>query len=251
LALIVPRAGEAYLIDATPDLRDQLAMIQDSARAPRGAVDRDPLDGVLLTHAHIGHYSGLVFFGFEAIHTRELPVFCTPRMAAFLRSNGPWSQLVALGNIVLREVHDGAPFVLGREVEVTPVAVAHRDELSDTVGFLLRGPRARVLYVPDTDGWEAWPRPVREVLSGVDVAILDGTFYSAGEVPGRDPSSIPHPLIPATMDLLEPLVREGRLRVYLTHLNHTNPALDPDSSERARIESRGFRVLEEGQQFEL
>jgi pyrroloquinoline quinone biosynthesis protein B len=53
------------------------------------------------------------------------------------------------------------------------------------------------------------------------------------------------------MDLLEPLVKRGRLRVYFTHLNHSNPALDPGGEARKSIEARGFRVLEEGDELDL
>src|SRR5262249_31347002 len=107
------------------------------------------------------------------------------------------------------------------------------------------------LYVPDTDGWAAWPKPLTEILDGVDIALLDGTFYSAGELPGRKVASIGHPLIPETMDLLEPLVRKGRTRVFFTHLNHSNPALDPKSPERNAARRRGFEFAQEGQEFPL
>ena len=104
LAIVLPASREVYLVDATPDVRRQIDLLADVRDAPAGQVDRAPVDGVMLTHAHLGHYTGLAFFGFEAVHTSGLPVFCTPRMADYLRSNGPWSQLVAIGNLELREV---------------------------------------------------------------------------------------------------------------------------------------------------
>ena len=251
-----PAAAEVYLIDATPDVREQLDRLRDVRAAvagvrPSGRVDRSPVDGVLLTHAHIGHYLGLAFFGFEAVHTRGLPVFCTPAMAAYLRRNGPWSQLVEIGNVEPREVAPGESFELGAGVRATAVAVPHRDELSDTVGFLLQGPRRSLLYVPDTDAWEAWDPPLVERLRGVDVAILDGSFYSTDELPGRAVSSIGHPLVTRSMDLLEPLVRSGAVEVYFTHMNHSNPVLGPASAARREVEERGFHVLAEGQEIAL
>ncbi len=251
VAVLLPERGESYLIDATPDIREQLHALRDVGQHPTGRADRAPVSGVLLTHAHLGHYTGLAFFGFEALHTRQLPVWCTPRMAAYLRANGPWSQLVQLENVRLVEAPPGESFVLGETVTVTPLAVPHRDEYSDTVGFVLRGPRSSVLYVPDTDAWSRWSRPLVEVAREVDVAILDGTFYSADELPGRDPATIPHPLIPDTMERLGALVEAGRLRVFLTHLNHSNAALDPAAPERAAMEQRGFFVLAEGQELPL
>lgn len=251
LALELPRAGRVYLVDATPDLREQLDVLRDRHGAVESGVDRSPVDGVLLTHAHIGHYLGLAFFGFEAVHTRELPVFCSASLAAFLRTNGPWSRLVEIGNISLHELRPGEPLALGDGVSVTPFDVPHRREYSDTFGFLFEGPEARLLYVPDTDSWTSWEPPLRSRLEGIRVAILDGTFFSSDELPGRDVASIGHPLMRQTMELLEPLLPASGIEIHFTHLNHSNPALDPRGPERQEIEGRGFHVLAEGQAFPL
>lgn len=244
-------ARRVWLIDATPDLREQLDALADVRGAAAGRVDRAPLDGLLLTHAHIGHYLGLAFLGFEAAHAQRLDVVATPRMAVFVRANAPWDQLVRLENIALIELAAGASFELGAGVTVTSVAVPHRDEYADTVAYRIAGPGSTIFYAPDTDGWERWEVPLPQALAGADVAILDGTFYSREELPGRDTAAIGHPLIVETMDLLAPAVRAGRLRVYFTHLNHSNRALEPESSERREIESRGFRVLAEGEEIGL
>jgi pyrroloquinoline quinone biosynthesis protein B len=212
-------------------------------------VDRAPVDGVLLTHAHIGHYLGLAHLGFESLNTRNIPVWASPRMAAYLRANGPWSQLVRLENIALREFQPGQPFDLEAGISIKPIQVPHRDEYSDTMAFVIRGPQKTLLYVPDTDSWKAWPKPLTDVLRDekVDIALLDGTFYSPDELPDRDVTKIKHPLITATMDLLEPLVKAGKVRVWFTHLNHSNPAFEKDGAARRAIEARGFRVVEEGE----
>jgi pyrroloquinoline quinone biosynthesis protein B len=258
LAIVTPLAdghSAVYLIDASPDVREQLVALRDVREARphpiRGRVDRAPVDGVLLTHAHIGHYLGLAFFGFEAISSSRLPVWSTPRMAEYLRVNGPWSQLVSRENILLNEIAPGASFALEGGVRVTVEPVPHRDEYADTVGFRLLGPQRTILYVPDTDAWTAWQPSLLDRLAGVDVAILDGTFYSLDELPGRDLSEIPHPLITQTMELLQQKVAAGELEVYLTHFNHSNPALEPESDARREIERRGFHVLEDGQELDL
>jgi pyrroloquinoline quinone biosynthesis protein B len=49
------------------------------------------------------------------------------------------------------------------------------------------------------------------------------------------------------MDLLEPLVKVGKVRVWFTHLNHSNPAFEKDGAAQRAIEARGFRVVEEGE----
>lgn len=253
LALHVPKTGRTWLVDATPDLPEQIEEIHTFRPHPAGKVDRAPVDGVLLTHAHIGHYLGLAHFGFESLNTKDLPVHVSPRMAAYLRANGPWSQLVRLGNIAIREFEPGKPFELDEGITVTPIPVPHRDEYSDTMAFVIQGPKKALLYVPDTDTWKTWPKPLVEVLKDekVDYALLDATFYSPDELPDRDISKIKHPLITQSMDLLEPLVKAGKLKVYFTHLNHSNPALDPVGPARKAIEARGFYVLDEGEEFGL
>jgi pyrroloquinoline quinone biosynthesis protein B len=256
LAIVVPQAApktdHVYLVDATPDLPAQIERIhgfRHRPEGPEGKTDRAPVDGVLLTHAHIGHYLGLAQFGFESLNTKGIPVWASPRMAAYLRANGPWSQLVRLENIALREFQPGQAFELEGGITVKPIQVPHRDEYSDTMAFLIRGPKTTILYVPDTDAWSAWPRPLTDVLRDekVDVALLDGTFYSPDELPDRDVTKIKHPLITSTMDLLEPLVKAGKLKVWFTHLNHSNPAYEPAGAARKAIEGRGFGVVGEGE----
>lgn len=251
LALHLPDEDRVFLVDATPDLREQLHQIAAWRGRVSDRVDRAPVDGVFLTHAHIGHYLGLAFFGFEAIHTRVLPVHGTPAMLDLLRTNAPWSQLVRLENLLPREMALNVPVAVSKHVTVTALPAPHRNEFADTVGFVFRGPRAVILYVPDTDAWSTWEPPLTELLRDVDIAILDGTFFSMDELPGRRVASIGHPTITETMDLLGAAVRSGGLRVYFTHFNHSNPVLDPTHAARAVVAGRGFHLLSEGDTFEL
>jgi len=250
-ALALVTADGVRLVDAAPDLPAQLHALADVRRPGRGSVDRTPIDGILLTHAHVGHYLGLAWLGFEAIAAEGVPVHASAKMGAYLRGSGPWSQLVTQRDIVLHELVPGVE-VKFADVEVVPFLVPHRDEFSDTLGFRFVGPRATVVYVPDTEPWSRWPHAtIEDELRDVDVALLDGSFYSSGELPGRPVESIGHPLMTDTMDRLAPLVRTGELRVFFTHMNHSNPALAPDSPERAEIERRGFAVLSDGDRFAL
>lgn len=252
-SVAVVAGGQAWLVDATPDLPAQLEALAEQTARPRGGVDRAPVAGILLTHAHVGHYLGLAWLGFEALNTRELPVRASRRMAALLRASAPWDQLVRLGNIHLVEAAPGVAEELGGGVRVTPLLVPHRDEYTDTLGFVFAGPRARALYVPDSAPWRQWSRPLPAVLAdeGVDVALIDGCFYSPDELPGRDLSTLAHPLMLESMELLQPLVDAGRVRVIFTHLNHSNPATDPTSAAAAEVRRRGFEIAEEGLEVPL
>lgn len=244
LALIEPDAERFYLVDASPDLGRQMDLIPSGAFRRR-VQRRQPFDGIFLTHAHIGHYLGLALLGREGLGIRPTPCYCTEQMAGFLTTNAPWSLLVTEGRLVLRPLALRRWHRISDALEVRLLPVPHRDEFSDTVGFIFRGPRRSLLYVPDTDGWERWPEPIETVVESADVGLLDGTFYSAGEVPGRAQSEIPHPLIPDTMARLGPLARGGK-EIVFTHLNNTNPVLDDGGPESEVVRGAGFSVAREG-----
>ena len=216
-------------------------------RAPRAT--RPALDAILLTHAHIGHYTGLMHLGREVMGEQGLPVWVKPRMAAFLSSNGPWEQLVALGNIALQPLPD-VDVALGR-LRVRAFAVPHRDEYSETVGFVLTGVNTKALYLPDIDKWDRWDVRIEELLATVDVAYIDGTFFADGELPGRSMAEIPHPFVSETMARLGPLPASERAKVRFIHLNHTNPLLDPNSAATRAVRDAGFGVAIEGEVWSL
>lgn len=250
LALVEPGAERFYLVDATPDITRQIDLIAEPTFRRR-AGERRPFDGIFLTHAHIGHYTGLALLGNEGLGIRDTPVYCTPEMAAFLASNQPWRFLVEQGRIELVPLPFDRWHRLDDLLEVQLWKVPHRDELADTVGFVFRGPDASLLFLPDINSWVAWDKNVAEAVAAVDVALLDGSFWSLGEVPGRTVDNIPHPLMTQTMDALQGVVDEGRARVVLTHLNNSNPALDEDGPEQAEVARRGFEIAREGMRFEL
>ena len=180
------------------------------------------------------------------IGAKSVPVHVMPRMEKFLRTHGPWSQLVKLENISLKPIRDARPFRLSPRLNVTPLLVPHRDEFSETVAFRIQGPRQKILWLPDIDKWARWKTPLEKALADVDVAYLDGTFYADGELPGRDMSKIPHPFIAETMQRLKSQPAATRAKVRFIHLNHTNPVLDRGSEEREKVISMGWSIAEQG-----
>jgi hypothetical protein len=152
LGLIDEKHGKAFLIEATPDITAQVEALKARALFPGEGVP----DGILLTHAHIGHYSGLMYLGREALGARQVPVFAMPRMRTYLENNGPWSQLAGLGNIALQNLKDGEELILTPDLKVTPFLVPHRDEFSETVGFRIAGKFRTAIFLPDIDKWEKW-----------------------------------------------------------------------------------------------
>jgi len=243
LAIVDPKTNERWIIDTTPDFRLQLRAL-DAIEKPAATPD---LAGILLTHGHMGHYTGLLFLGHESIGAKDVPVHVMPRMARFLSEHGPWDQLVKYRNIALREMAADVAFKLNERITVTPFRVPHREEYTEVVGFLIQGPQRSIAYVPDIDKWTRWDRRVEDLIAGVDVAYVDGTFYAAGENPERDMSAIPHPFIAETMNRFESEPAAERAKIRFIHLNHTNPALDPNGEARRKIEAAGFKVAAEGE----
>jgi pyrroloquinoline quinone biosynthesis protein B len=235
-----------YLFDATPDMREQLYALHRSAPDTEYA-----FGGVFLTHAHIGHYTGLMHFGREAIGAVHIPVYAMPLMTRFLSQNGPWDQLVSLGNIDLMPLEDGVPVMLTGHLRVTPVEVPHRREYSETVGYRIDGPNRSAVFIPDIDKWQDWDTDIRDVIRAVDYALLDASFFADGELPGRDMSVIRHPFVAESMALFELLSDEEKHRVIFIHMNHTNPLLIDGSAAQAEVARRGYRVAREGMRLPL
>lgn len=246
LAVVDPEAGKAWMIDATPDFKDQLYRLGHIL--PDEPVS---LAGIFLTHAHIGHYTGLMHLGREAMGTKEMPVYAMPRMHSFLENNGPWSQLVALENIEIHPLCADSAVVLNERLRIVPVPVPHRDEFSETVGYKIEGPGKTLLYIPDIDKWNLWKRDILAAVKAVDYALLDGSFYKNGEIPGRDMSEIPHPFIVESMERFEELSASEKGKIHFIHFNHTNPVLLENSEARRSVEGKGFGIAEEGEVYSL
>ena len=251
-ALVDHRAETRYLFEATPQITAQLNLLDDLAPSDNGPLG---LSGVFLTHAHIGHYAGLMFFGREAAGTRDLDVYVMPRMANYLESNGPWSQLVTLENISLNVLENKTAVTLSPNITVTPLQVPHRDEFSETVGYVISGPTKSALFLPDIDDWDRWEseygQSLEDIIAQVDYAFVDATFFDDTELPGRDMSLIPHPRVVDTMYRVinNKAVKDGPQRVIFIHYNHTNPIRDPDSPLRLAVLNAGFNIANAGDIF--
>jgi pyrroloquinoline quinone biosynthesis protein B len=248
LGVVDHASSRLVLVEATPRIEEQLTLLRDLAGVH--GRNRAPVDAVVLTHAHIGHYLGLAQFGREVAAVHDLPVHCSPRMAAFLRANGPWSQLVQLHEIDLQEHAPLQTFTPIPGLAVRAIPVPHRDEYSDTMAFVLRGPHRAVLFVPDVDAWDRSPGLLDQLLDGVDVAYVDGTFFDGSELPDRNLAEIRHPLMTDTMRRLAAFAAAHPGVVRFIHLNHTNPALR-DAALAAQIAAAGFRIAQQGERVPL
>lgn len=247
LGIVDPENKKNYLIECTPDFPMQSKWLKKFSSFSETELP----DAIFLTHAHIGHYSGLMYLGKEAINASSIPVYAMPRMKTFLENNGPWSQLVSQKNILINPLLNNQAIKLSSSISVTPVQVPHRDEFSETVGFIIRGTNKRVLFIPDIDKWEKWESDIIKMIADVDIAFIDGTFYNGEEINTRNISEIPHPFISESIMLFDSLSSKEKNKIHFIHFNHTNRVIDSSSAEYKSVIKNGFHIAHLNQTFPL
>lgn len=247
LGLVDPANNKTWMIEATPNFPVQCKLIKDEA----GFSNKETPDGIFLTHAHIGHYSGLMYLGREAMNSSDIPVYAMTRMKGFLIQNGPWNQLVNIRNIKINNIDNNQILELSNQLSITPFLVPHRDEFSETVGYLISSSKKKIVFIPDIDKWGKWNQDIIALVKSADLVFIDGTFYDDSEINNRDMSEIPHPFIVESMELFKDLSLKEKAKITFIHLNHTNPLLDSTSNQRENVLKKGFKIAEFKQIVEL
>jgi len=243
LAVVNPQNKQWWLIEATPDIKQQL---QDFQKLTNNEYPYLP-QGIFLTHAHIGHYTGLMQFGREVMNTKNLNVYVMPKFKSFLEKNGPWSQLVELKNINLVQLDTIKPIVFAN-INFKALIVPHRDEYSETVGFKVNLGEKKILFIPDIDKWSKWNKNIVDEVRQVDYAFLDATFYDNLELNNRPINEVPHPFVSETIQLFDKENINTRSKIHFIHFNHTNPIMWEQKTKQKLIK-QGFNVAEQGRLY--
>ena len=260
IGIINPNSGQSYLIDATPNIIEQVALLHNTKLRVVPSIDKTikfqtrafaGLNGIFLTHAHMGHYLGLAHLGKESCNVSSIPVYATSKMIKFLSENQPFCDLInncnIIPNIITPQKECEKECLKEPGLRITPIKVQHRHEHSDTVGFVINSTKKTLLYIPDID---KLTEDILEIISKVDVAIIDGTFYDKTEIPsGRKYNEIPHPLIKNSMHLLAGMVK--KTKIVFSHFNHTNPVVDPKSEAASELKKNSFGIAAAGQIMRL
>lgn len=209
-----------YLMNASPDLRQQLLAAQELAPGP--GLRETPLRGVLLTDAELDHVLGL----FTLREAASLDVYATATVLDALDSALPLRAIVDPYGQGWRwqEIKPGHPFALEGGLSATAFALGDKrpryasgcEGAEWVVGYRLED----LVYAPCFGQWQP---ALGEALSGAKVALIDGTFRTAAEMP-----SVKGHL--SIADSLPHLGRHPGVRFLYTHLNNTNPVLSGDGS---------------------
>jgi len=245
IAIIQESTNKCWLIDITPDFKNQIRnLYKYLSYSP-------DICGIFITHAHKGHYTGLLELGLEAMDTQMIPIYAMDRMRRFLLSNEPFATLVKSKNIELKDLSDLEPINITSKLSIVPFIVPHRNELSETVGYKIIFKSSHIIYIPDIDSWDGFEDNIKSMINTSTVSIIDGTFYSDRELDYRNMSLVQHPTIVDSMKLFSDINHTNKKKIFFTHLNHTNPTINPFSDESLIVQDSGYNIAEDGKIFKI
>ena len=242
---IVGDDGKGHLIEASRHLTDQLQIW-----------GHNEISDVWLTHAHLGHVDGLGLFGKETMGKIGLNLHLSASMLNLVHNNPFWKSLLDQKVFKPNQFSNGEIIDTESLFTIQAIQIPHRDELSDMHAFLVKGEKKNLLFLPDHDTWEETLKfhevdTIRAFLAkySVDIALIDGTFWSSNELFGRFQHEVPHPPVSLTVEMLGER-REDDPEILFIHLNHTNP-LYLDGEERKFVIDLGWQIGEQGMIFDI
>ncbi len=242
LAIIDPATKERWLIDITPDFKEQFHILEELSPSPH----KNFLSGIFLTHGHIGHYTGLINLGREVMNTHEVDVFSMPMMLKCLKANVPWNQLIKQNNIKLKPLKNNTSVTLNKIINIVPFLVPHRDELTETIGYEVTGPNKTVAFIPDVDKWN---EKISKRVIAADIALIDGTFFDKNDLSKRNLNEVRHPFITESLKLF--FQYHHKVKIHFIHFNHTNSVIKLNSKEHRKVIQSGFQIACEKQIIKL
>jgi pyrroloquinoline quinone biosynthesis protein B len=248
-----------FLINASPDLRDQLIKSPDLHPNSANGLRNTPVAGVILTSADLDHVLGLLLM-------REFTPVCiyaTRPVINILKKNSFFQMLDRLpGQSRWITIEPDVSFHVGENLTCTPIALSDSlpayvgeeerldlDSTGATIGLILEESHgARVAYLPAL----SFVSPsLKELLSTCSAILADGTFWSDDELQSIQSGtplarSMGHLPISGHDGSLATFRDLNGVRKIYTHINNTNPILNEQSSERRQVNDAGWEVAWDG-----
>jgi len=267
---ISPAGSTWFLLNASPDLRQQISATPELA--PKDAGRNTPIAAIILTSADVDSVLGL-------LHLREfqpLRLYSTPSVRrAVIAENSLFRTLersrppVQWEDLRVKDAVQLCPGSGQKAEEVLsctaiPLGGQFPDYLSDGLRAKLEKTEAvigleivhggkRLFYAPSLAGrGEEWKRAV----SDSDLALLDGTFWTDDELvkvqgSAKTARQMGHLPLSGAGGLLEEMQGARKPRRVLIHLNNTNPVLDEESSAHRAVRDAGWEVAYDGMEIPL
>jgi len=249
------------LINASPDIRVQIESF--AALRPGRAARDSAIAAVLLTDAQLDHTIGLLLLR----EGGQLPVYCTEPVSQDLQRGFPvltilthycgvqWQPMVPDQPLQIADQPQLRFTAIPLQSKAPPYSPHRHDpQPGDNVGLVIEDLRSgrTLFYAP---GLGTITPAVQNWLERVDCLLVDGTFWRDDElahagVGSKAATAMGHLPLSGPGGMLEQL-RNCRGRKVLIHINNTNPILDEDSPERARLAEEGIEVATDGMEIQL
>jgi pyrroloquinoline quinone biosynthesis protein B len=252
--------GRWYIVNATPDIGDQIEGRPELHPGP--GPRQTPVAGLVLTDAELDHTSGIA----RLREADRLEVIATaPVRRALLDRLHLGDVLAPYTSVTWRELprRGAEPLdrgTTGLQISGIPVsgkrpryAADAPDDDAWVVALRLYDPGSgtTALYAP---ALAAWPDGFQQAAAEADLVIVDGTFWDDEEprrtgISERTATGMGHLPIEGPDGTAERLARLSARCLY-THLNNTNPLVDPAAPQHKRLARLGIEVAYDGMVIE-
>jgi pyrroloquinoline quinone biosynthesis protein B len=269
-SLAVSRDGVNWaLLNASPDLRQQLNETQQLHADPKAGLRHSPIKAAVLTNGDVDHIIGLI----NLREAQPFSIYASDRVLATLRANSVF-QVLAEPLVPRIEIEldkpfelEGAGVDLGLTVEAFAVpgkvALYLEDKSSsnfgsqegDTIGLKITDPAEKksFFYIP---GCADVDEKLRARLKGASIVFFDGTLFTDDEMLeqgllNKTGARMGHISMSGASGSIAAFSNLGVGRLIYVHINNSNPALDENSPARKTVEGAGWEVGYDGMEMRL